>query len=46
MAALAIAGTIAEMRDDKIEEFASCLIRATKNVFNPERKANTAASAT
>jgi DNA-binding IclR family transcriptional regulator len=45
MAALAIAGTIAEMRDDKIEEFAGCLIRATKNVFNPEKKMNTAVSA-
>jgi IclR family transcriptional regulator, KDG regulon repressor len=46
IAALAIAGTISELSDDKLEEFAGCLIRATRNVFAPDKTANLSASAT
>jgi DNA-binding IclR family transcriptional regulator len=35
LAALAIAGTINELRDDKLEEFAGCLLRTTKAIANP-----------
>jgi DNA-binding IclR family transcriptional regulator len=44
MAALAIAGTIDELRDDRIEELAGYLIRATGMVFNPEKVPNTPAT--
>jgi DNA-binding IclR family transcriptional regulator len=46
IAALAIAGTIREISDDKLEEFAGLLIRATRNVFAPEKMAKAADSAT
>lgn len=41
IAALAIAGTIREISDDKIEEFAGYLIRATRNVASAEKTART-----
>jgi DNA-binding IclR family transcriptional regulator len=37
IAALAIAGTIQEISDDRIEEFAGWLIRATRNAASPEK---------
>jgi len=46
IAALAIAGTIGELNDEKIDEFAGCLIRAARSIVSPAKTTGTAESAT
>jgi IclR family KDG regulon transcriptional repressor len=46
MAALAIAGTVGQIRNDMIEEFAGYVIHATKKVFAAQKASNTATSGT
>ena len=46
IAALAIAGTIHEMCDDRIEDFVGCLLKATRDAVAPAKSAQTEVSAT
>jgi IclR family KDG regulon transcriptional repressor len=40
LAALAIAGTTGEVRDDKLDEFAGCLLQTTRTISHPAKLAS------